>query len=143
MSLFSRLFGTKGKPTFQSNELGTFTLVYSKGGRNVWSGQLGELHLSCLGTEDQPYVEHLNTLRQVSSGISQMSPVITRQFHELFEEADLPADFSAWQDRFVLVGLEIQDPSNWIISFQDTKENLAHYNLQFEDGLPADFSIDT
>jgi hypothetical protein len=75
-----------------------------------------------------------------AAGLDGLSAGINRKCQELFEEADLPVDFDTWNDRFALTGIE---PGNWVLSFQDRKENLAHDHLHYENGEPADFAIDT
>lgn len=147
MSFFSNIFKSKPKKTFETKDLGVFTLVYSKKNKNLWSNNNSDCLLTTRGSQDEPDKEHLNFFKSVNTVVDNLSPKITQRFLEEFKEADLDADFVDWKTRFKMVAMEImvlfEGEAYWNITFEDLKKPFAHFTLYIEGQKLTDFSIDT
>jgi hypothetical protein len=146
MGLFSDWFKPKPQKTFASS-LGSFKLSSSKDRRHLWSAQKGDVHMSVLGSQDEPYQAHLKFLERVDREIQKLDTQITAKFIETFTEAELPIDFKHWKERFKLSSVDViaikENLNHWGITFEELKEPYAHYNLFIEGQTLIDFSIDT
>lgn len=106
MGLFSNLFKSNPKATCDTT-LGLFTLVYSRGVKNTWSNNSGEVLLSVRGSTTEPDASHLQFLKVWQAEVNKLSDRITKRFIREFKEADLPVDFSYWSDKFKIVAVEV------------------------------------
>ncbi len=79
--------------------------------------------------------------------ISSLKDKITNSFIELFREADQALNIKTWSDRFNLIHTEVEDsnsnPPKWTITFEDQRDQHAHFTLHMNGEEPDDFSIDT
>jgi hypothetical protein len=146
MGLFSNLFKSKSRLVL-STPLGNFTLVYSKRNRNIWTHNNGKFLLSIRGTDNEPDKEQLNFLANVDAEILKLDKKITDRFIAEFRETDLETDFTDWKQRFKVTAVGVmmifQGEAYWNITFEDSKEPYAHFNLFIEGQKTTDFSIDT
>jgi hypothetical protein len=146
MNLLARLFGSRPEQTFNT-DLGVFRLVHSKKDIHTWSCISNELSYACQGTTSEPDPEQLAFLKNATREISSLNPALTRKFRDELKEAELPAEFSTWEERFSLVGLEVMLISNgipyWNVTFEDKKSPHAHFNLYMKGEEISDMSIDT
>lgn len=147
MGLFSKIFGSNTKNTYEHPQFGVFTLVYSKRGRNLWSNSRRNMSFTILGSEYEPNEEHLEFLTKGESEIENLHNAISQRFIEEFEEAGLEVGFSDWKETFKIVGIAveeiIQGKPFWIATFEQLDEPYAHFNLHIEGQELKDFSIDT
>jgi len=146
MGLFSSLFKPRPKAACET-PIGLFTLTYSKGNNNLWSTNSGEVLLSVKGSATQPDVNQLKFLETYQAEIDKLDARITRRFIDEFEEAGIPADFIAWNERFKIVAIEVMLLFNheayWNITFEELKTPYTHFTLYIEGERLTDFSIDT
>ena len=147
MGLFSKIFGGKTKTTYEHPQLGIFSLMYSKGGRNLWSSSGRDVTLTVRGSEHEPYEEHLEFLTKAENEIDNLHHAISKRFMVEFEEAELEVWFSDWTEKFKLAAIEVEDIIQskliWIVTFEELNEPYAHFNLHIEGQELKDFSIDT
>ena len=124
-----------------------FTLVYSKGGRNLWSSPGQAITYTACGSEHEPFKEHLRFLEKAGDEIEELHGVISQRFIHEFEEAGLDVNFSDWKEKFRIADIAVedivQDKPFWMVMFEDTEEPYAHFNLHLEGREPKEFSIDT
>lgn len=147
MGLFSTLFGAKARSTYEHPQLGVFTLVYSKGGRNLWSSTVNDLLLTVQGSEHEPFEEHLAFLEQAEESLGRIHPALSQRFVAELDEAGMETGFTDWKERFQVVAITVEDMSQgkpfWMVTFEALNESFAHFNLHLEGEEPKDFSIDT
>jgi hypothetical protein len=147
MGLFTKLFGAKARSNYEHPQLGAFTLVYRKGGRNLWSCTVKDILLTVQGSEDEPFEEHLAFLEQAEERLERLHPAITQRFVPEWEEAGKEPGFTDWKERFQVVGITVEDMSQgkpiWLVTFEALSEPFAHFNLHIEGEELKDFSIDT
>ncbi|MCR5887826.1 hypothetical protein LRS06_08545 [Hymenobacter sp. J193] len=145
MGFLSKLFKSKPDKVYHTS-IGSFTLVYSKKEKNIWSSASGKFCRSVGGTNTEPDPAQLEFLSTIDERIESLSTSITERFNELFLEAGLDITISNWQDRFAIGGVDIHnvspDNTDWIISFDDQEEDVT-YNLFVEGTEALDFSIDS
>lgn len=146
MGLFSNIFKPKPKKIVET-QLGSFTLTYSKGNKNIWINNKSGLLMSVRGTANEPDAAQLAFLENIDSEIQKLDEKITKRFLREFKEADLESDFITLKERFKIVAAEImlifQQESFWNITFEDLNEPYAHFTLYIEGLKTTDFSIDT
>ena len=145
MGLFSKFL--KSTKAVVETESGVFTLVYSKGGKNIWSNSSTELTKSVKGTTSEPDIVQLAFIKNTDHEVEQLSEKLTHFFIAQFKEADVEANFSTWQERFKLISVDVEDIVNaqtyWTISFEDRLTPYAHFNLHLEGQEIKDMSMDT
>jgi hypothetical protein len=146
MGLFSNIFKSKPKKIAETR-LGSFTLMYCRKGKNIWSNTNSEVLMSVRGSENEPDNEQLNFLENIYSEIQKLDETITKRFIREFKDADIETNFSNWKERFKIVASEVmlifQEETYWNITFEDLKEPYAHFTLYIEGQKTTDFSIDT
>jgi hypothetical protein len=147
MRLFSKIFGGKKKSSYEHPQLGVFTLVYSKGGRNLWTSSGQGVTLTACGSEHEPFKEHLRFLEKAGQEIEGLHEAISRRFIYEFEEAGLETGFASWKEKFRIADIAVEDIVEgepfWIVIFEQLEEPYAHFNLHLEGREPNEFSIDT
>jgi hypothetical protein len=147
MGFFSNIFKPKVTKTFVSNNLGTFTLVYSKGNKNLWSNDNASFPLTVQGTVDNPDAGQILFLENFNNELLKLNDKITSKFKYEFTEANLDASFSSWNQRFKLVSASVmvifENEAYWNITFEDLKTPFVHFTLYIEGQKLTDFSIDT
>ena len=126
--------------------LGPFTLAYSKDNRNIWTNRTGRLAMSVRGTESRPDAAQLEFLENIDAVIANVDGKISHKFIEEFKEADMEVDFSRWQERFKLVGVQVtqmlNNEAHWTITFEDLKEPYAQFTFTVEGDNLTDFYVD-
>lgn len=146
MGLFSKLFGGILKATYDHPQLGRFTLVYSKNGRNLWVSSKAP-YLGALGSKDEPYREHLEFLRIAESEVAKLNHIILKRFLDFYEEAEEEIRFSDWKEKFKIEAIDVESIQEgkpyWNITFEELHEPYYHYILYFEGQEPKDISIDS
>lgn len=145
MNLFS-IFRAKPKLVVDT-QLGPFTLVYSKKGKNTWSGTLNGIILTVRGSERHPNEDQIEFLLSFETEIKKLDSAITKKFRSEFSEAGLDVNFQIWQERFKVVSADVmlffQNEAYWNITFADQNEPYAHFTLFIEGRKLTDFAIDT
>lgn len=145
MNLFS-FFKPKPKMVVET-KLGMFTLNYSKKGRNIWGGSTHGIPIYVSGTESQPDIAQINFLENLEAEIEKIDTAISKKFISEFKEAEVEINITKWQERFKLASAEVmlifEKKAYWNITFEDTNEPYAHFNLFIEGEKLTDFSIDT
>ena len=145
MGLFSKIFKSTTK-TISETQSGPFTLVYSKGDKNLWSNDSSEVLKSVRGTTLEPNSEQLAFIENIDHEINQLNDKITHSFICEFKDADEVVNFSNWQERFKMVAVDVESISQgqvyWTITFEDIAEPYAHFNLHIEGQKMNGFSID-
>jgi hypothetical protein len=146
MGLFSSIFGTNTKTTFDT-QLGLFVLVFSKRNKNIWKLNSNGLVISVRGTDKEPDEIQIRFLENLSEEVQKIDDKITSRFTKEFADADLEGTFTNWKQRFKIVAIEImatiQDQTYWNITFEDLEEPFAQFTLYIEGLDITDFSIDT
>ena len=145
MKLFS-FFKPKPKLVVDTR-LGPFTLVYSKNGRNTWSGNLDEITLTVKGSEIQPDLEQIAFLADYKHEINKLDLAITKKLKSELSDAGFNVAFQIWQDRFKLISADVmvclEKEAFWNITLADQHEPYAHFTLFIEGNKLTDVSIDT
>lgn len=145
MKLFS-LFKPKPKLVVDTR-LGPFTLVYSKNGRNTWSGNFDEITITVKGSEIQPDLKQIAFLADFKQEINKLDLAITKKLKTVLSEAGFHAAFQIWQDRFKLISADVmvclEKEAFWNITLADQHEPYAHFTLFIEGNKLTDVSIDT
>jgi hypothetical protein len=105
MNLFS-LFRSKPKLVVDT-QLGPFTLVYSKKGKNTWSGTSNEIILTVRGSESHPNRDQIDFLLSFETEFRKLDSAITKRFKSEFSEAGIDANFQNWQERFKVISADV------------------------------------
>ena len=147
MGFFSQLLKPKETREVLVEGLGYFRLVYSKKNRNIWTSELNGLQVSVMGSEEAPNKPQTEFLKNLEAEIKALDAVIVKKFKREFKEAEMPADFTHWSERFKLDAVEImmihEGEAYWNLAFNDLESPYAIFTLFFEGDKATDFSIDT
>lgn len=146
MGIFDIIFKKRIKKTFDTN-IGTFELVYSKRGKNLWCTDFNSIYLTVRGSEIQPDLNSLNFARTLNQEIERLTDKISIKFKKEFKDASFDINFQNWPEKFKLVAAEImiiiQDEPYWNITFEDLETPFAQFTLFIEgDRINQDFAID-
>jgi hypothetical protein len=90
MKFFS-LFRSKPKLVVDT-QLGPFTLVYSKKGKNTWSGTCNGIILTVRGSESHPNRDQIDFLLSYETEFKKLDSAITKRFKSEFSEAGIDAN---------------------------------------------------
>ena len=147
MGFFSQWFKPKLTKEVFVDDPGSFKLVYSKKKRNIWTTELKGIHVSVMGSEEAPNKPQTEFLKNMEAEIKALDTVIGKKFKSIFKEAEMPADFNHWSERFKLNAVEVMmihgGEAYWNLAFDDLKSPYPIFTLFFEGPKATDFSMDT
>ena len=144
MGLFDRLF--RKPPVIADTPMGPFSRIYSKKNNHLWTHTGGSFDLTVRGTAEAPDPDQVAFCAKIPAKVETLDQALSRWFLDLFAEAELEPDFTAWQQRYTLVEATIQRIENgipsWELTFEE-KGSFHHFRLLLKDNQIMEFSMDT